>query len=33
MLWEQLNATYDALEAGGELSIMKSFEDYKMVGK
>ena len=33
MLWEQLNATYGASDAGGELSIMKSFDDYKMVCK
>jgi hypothetical protein len=33
MLWDQLNATYSASDAGSELSIMKSFDDYKMVGK
>jgi hypothetical protein len=30
-LWDHLNATYGASDAGKELYIMKSFNDYKMV--
>ena len=31
-LWDHLNATYGALDAGNELHIMESFYDYKKVG-
>jgi hypothetical protein len=30
-MWDHLNATYDASDAGTELYIMESFNDYKMV--
>ena len=30
-LWDHLNATYGASDAGSELYIMLSFYDYKMV--
>jgi hypothetical protein len=30
-LWDCLNATYGASDAGKELYIMESFHDYKMV--
>ena len=30
-LWDHLNATYGASDAGSELYIMESFHDYKMV--
>jgi hypothetical protein len=30
-LWDHLNATYGASDAGKELYIMESFNDYKMV--
>jgi hypothetical protein len=30
-LWDYLNATYSASDAGKELYIMESFHDYKMV--
>jgi hypothetical protein len=30
-LWDHLNATYGASDAGKEMYIMKSFNDYKMV--
>jgi hypothetical protein len=29
--WDHLNATYGASDAGKELYIMESFNDYKMV--
>ena len=31
-LWDHLNATYGASDAGSELYIMENFHDYKMVG-
>jgi hypothetical protein len=31
-LWDHLNATFDASDACGEVNIMESFHDYKMVG-
>ena len=30
-MWDHLNATYGASDAGSELYIMESFHDYKMV--
>jgi hypothetical protein len=30
-MWDHLNATYGASDAGKELYIMESFNDYKMV--
>ena len=31
-MWDHLNATFGASDAGSELYIMESFHDYKMVG-